>query len=95
MFVLGLQGSPRKKGNTRFLLSSFMAEAEKLGARTHVIEVTKKNIDPCIGCGYCEKNGYCVNQKDDMMPEIYPLFREADVIVVASPIYFYNMDEDE
>jgi multimeric flavodoxin WrbA len=91
MLVLGLQGSPRKKGNTRFLLSSFMAEAEKLGARTHVVDATKKNIDPCIGCGFCEKNGYCINQKDDMMPEIYPLFREADVIVVASPIYFYNV----
>ncbi len=91
MLVLGLQGSPRKKGNTRFLLSSFITEAEKLGARTHVVEVAKKNIDPCIGCGFCEKNGFCVNAKDDMMQEIYPLLREADVIVVASPIYFYNV----
>lgn len=91
MLVLGLQGSPRKKGNTRFLLSSFITEAEKLGARTHVIEVARKNIDPCIGCGFCEKNGFCVNTKDDMMHEIYPLLREADVIVMASPIYFYNV----
>ena len=91
MLVLGLQGSPKKKGNTSFLLSVFMGEAEKLGARTHVIEVSKKNITPCIGCAFCEKNGYCVNQDDDMKPEIYPLLREADVIVIASPIYFYNV----
>lgn len=91
MLILGLQGSPRKKGNTRFLLSSFITEAEKLGARTHVIEVARKNIDPCIGCGFCEKNGFCVNTKDDMMHEIYPLLRDADVIVMASPIYFYNV----
>ncbi len=91
MFVLGLQGSPRKKGNTNYLLTTFMNEAQKLGARTHVIQAAKKNIKPCIGCGYCEKNGYCVTQDDDMKPEIYPLLREADVIVLASPIYFYNV----
>ena len=91
MLVLGLQGSPKKRGNTKFLLSVFMNESEKLGARTHVIEVSKKNITPCIGCAFCEKNGYCINQDDDMKPEIYPLLREADVIVIASPIYFYNV----
>ncbi|MBL7179214.1 MAG: NAD(P)H-dependent oxidoreductase [Desulfobacterales bacterium] len=91
MFVLGLQGSPRKKANTNFLLSAFMNEAEKLGARTHVIEVVKKNIKFCIGCGFCEKNGYCITQDDDMKPEIYPLFRAADVILLASPVYFYNV----
>jgi arsenate reductase len=91
MFVLGLQGSPRKKGNTNYLLKAFMNEAEKSGARTHVIEVAKKNIVPCIGCGSCEKKGRCITQDDDMTLEIYPLLREADVIVLASPIYFYNV----
>lgn len=91
MFVLGLQGSPRKKSNTKFLLSACMTAAEKLGARTCVVEVVKKNIKFCIGCGFCEKNGYCITPDDDMKPEIYPLLREADVILLASPIYFYNV----
>lgn len=91
MFVLGLQGSPRKKGNTNYLLKTFMNEAEKLGARTHVIEVAKKNIIPCKGCFSCEKNGYCVTKNDDMNPGIFALLREADAIVMASPIYFYNV----
>jgi arsenate reductase len=91
MFVLGLQGSPRKKGNTNYLIKTFMNEAEKSGARTHVIEVAEKNIIPCIGCGVCEKKGHCITQDDDMTLEIYPLLREADVIVAASPIYFYNV----
>ena len=91
MFVLGLQGSPRKKGNTNYLLQAFMNEAEKSGAQTHIIEVAKKNIVPCIGCGTCEKKGRCITQDDDMTLEIYPLLREADVIVLASPIYFYNV----
>ena len=91
MLVLGIQGSPRKKGNTNFLLAEFMKEAEKLGARTLVIDAVKKKITPCIGCGSCEKKGYCVTKDDDMTREIYPLLREADVVVSASPIYFYNV----
>ncbi|MGB2688035.1 MAG: NAD(P)H-dependent oxidoreductase [Desulfobacterales bacterium] len=91
MMVLGFQGSPRKKGNTNYLLSAFMDEAETLGAQTRIIEVAKKNIVPCIGCGYCEKKGYCITKDDDMTNEIYPLLREADVVVLAAPIYFYNV----
>ena len=55
MFILGLQGSPRKNGNTSFLLSAFMREAEKLGAQVHTIEVDKKNIVPCKEYIVCEK----------------------------------------
>ena len=91
MLVLGLQGSPRKKGNTDYLLTEFMNEAERFGVRTHVIEVAKKNIVPCKGCGFCEKKGYCITQDDDMACEIYSLLRKADVIVAASPIFFYNV----
>jgi len=91
MLVLGLQGSPRKKGNTQYLLKSFLNEAENLGARTHFIEVAKKNITPCKGCSFCEKKGYCVIEDDDMKPEIYPLLRSADVIVAATPIFFYSV----
>jgi len=88
MLVLGIMGSPRKKGNTDFLLSSFMNEVEKAGVRTHIIEIAKKNIMPCMEYSVCEKKGTC--PIDDDMNEIYPLLREADVIVLATPIFFYN-----
>jgi len=91
MLVLGLQGSPRKKGNTDYLLTVFINEAEKSGARTHVLEVSRMKLYPCKGCGFCEKNGYCVIKDDDMSNQVYPLLREADVIVMASPIFFYNV----
>lgn len=91
MLVLGLQGSPRRRGNTNYLLTAFMDEAVAHGAKTHVIEVAKKNIVPCLGCGFCEKNGYCITQDDDMTNEIYPLLREAEIVVLATPIYFYNV----
>ena len=59
MFVLGLQGSPRLKGNTNFLLSTFMEEAKRSGATTHTIHVDKKNIVPCKEYIVCEKKGFC------------------------------------
>lgn len=90
MFVLGLQGSPRKKGNTHFLLSAFMEEIKAKGAETQIINVPDKNIRPCIGCGNCERKGFCSIKDDDMTKEIFGLLRRADVVVMATPIYFYN-----
>lgn len=90
MLVLGLQGSPRKKGNTEFLLSLFMEEARKYGAQTHIVNVCQKHIEPCKEFTTCEKKGFCPI-KDDMDPEIYPLLRKADVVVPASPVFFYNV----
>ena len=90
MLVLGLQGSPRKKGNTNFLLSVFLEEAARLGARTRTLGVSRMNIGPCRELVVCEKKGYCPIE-DDMQTEVYPLLWEADVIAVASPIFFYNV----
>ena len=90
MLVLGFQGSPRKKGNTHFLLSSFMDAAEKLGAQTRTVEVTQKSIAACKELIVCEKKGYCPID-DDMKHEIYPLIRQAEVVVIGTPIFFYNM----
>jgi len=90
MLIFGLQGSPRKKGNTNYLLSTFMDAAEKSGARTLTIDVTKKNVVPCKEYTVCEKKGFCPID-DDVRDEIYPLLRQADIVVVATPIFFYNM----
>jgi arsenate reductase len=88
MFVLGLQGSPRIKGNTSLLLSTFLAEAERLGARTHQVHVARQNISPCLECGTCEKEGFCA--VDDDMQRVYPLLWQADMIVLATPVFFYG-----
>jgi multimeric flavodoxin WrbA len=89
MFVLGLQGSPRKKGNSAFLLSAVMQEAKRLGARTETVEIDRENILPCKEYVVCEKKGFC--PIDDYMKQRgYTLLRQADVIVAASPIFFYN-----
>lgn len=90
MLVLGLQGSPRKKGNSKFLLEMFMKTAENMGVHTHIVDVTRKNIIPCKEYVVCEKKGYCPIE-DDVRNEIYPLLRQAEVVVLATPIFFYNM----
>jgi arsenite transporter/arsenate reductase (thioredoxin) len=90
MLILGLQGSPRKKGNTNFLLSTFLQAAEQRGATTRVIPVAERNILPCKEYVVCEKKGTCPID-DDMAGEIYGLLRQAEVVVLASPIFFYNM----
>ena len=89
MFLLGLQGSPRLKGNTTTLLNAFAEEASRLGVHTHIINVTEKNIEPCKEYIVCEKKGICPI-KDDMEWELYPLIRKADIVVAATPIFFYN-----
>ncbi|MBN1571590.1 MAG: NAD(P)H-dependent oxidoreductase [Deltaproteobacteria bacterium] len=89
MLVIGFQGSPRSGGNTDRLLSAFLDEAEKLGAETIKIDVGKMNISHCIECRKCEEEGYCVI--DDDMQKIYPLLRRADLVVLASPVFFYGL----
>ena len=90
MLALGLQGSPRKKGNSDILLTRFMEELEQLGCHSRMIDITRRQIEPCKEISVCETNGFCPI-KDDMAAEIYPLLREADIVVMASPIFFYNI----
>ena len=90
MLVLGLQGSPRKQGNTRHMLSLFLNQAEKAGFQTKTIDALKINCNSCIGCENCEKTGFCIF-KDVMAEEIFPLFRRADIIVLSTPVYFYSV----
>jgi len=90
MFVLGLQGSPRKKGNSVYLLNRFLAACENRGARIETIDLDTLNIQPCRELVVCEKKGFCPI-KDEMEPGIYGLIRRADVVVLVSPVFFYNV----
>ena len=90
MLALGLQGSPRKKGNSDVLLSMFMQALERLGAETLTIDVCRRAIEPCKELVVCEKKGFCPID-DDMSREIYGLLRRADIVVAASPVFFYGV----
>ncbi|OAG27484.1 flavodoxin family protein [Thermodesulfatator autotrophicus] len=89
MNILAFQGSPRLGGNTDLLLDSFLNGAKEAQARVEKINLYRVQIGPCIECGECDETGECVIPDD--MKEIYPKIDAADVIVVASPIFFYNI----
>ncbi|MCH3961598.1 MAG: flavodoxin family protein [Solobacterium sp.] len=89
--VLILSGSPRKNGNSDLLCDEFMRGAAEKGNEVEKIRLAEKKIGYCLGCYYCrEHHGTCV-QKDDMA-EILEKMIQADVIVLASPVYFYAID---
>jgi arsenate reductase len=90
MLVVGLQGSPRRKGNTRHLLDLFLEASRRRGALTEMVEVDQREILPCKEYTVCERRGTCPIE-DEMPRTIYPLLREADVLVAATPVFFYNM----
>lgn len=90
MFILGIQGSPRKKGNSDYLLTVFLEECERFGARTEVIRPHDLDIQPCKELIVCEKKGFCPI-KDRMEEMGYGKVRKADVVVLASPVFFYGI----
>jgi multimeric flavodoxin WrbA len=91
MLILGLQGSPRKGGNTDTFLASFLEKASQAGAGVKTIQVARAGIVPCKGCGYCETHGTCVIGDDPMSTEIFGLLRQADLVVAATPVFFYGI----
>jgi multimeric flavodoxin WrbA len=89
MKVLGIYGSARKGGNSDQLLDKALEGAESSGAEILRVYARDLTISGCRACGGCDKTGKCV-VKDDMM-SVYAQFEEADIIFLASPIYFYGM----
>lgn len=88
--VLILSSSPRKNGNSDTLCSDFQKGAKDSGNEVVEIFINDKNINYCKACAYCEKhNGVCTI-KDDMADIIKEIFA-SDVIVFASPVYFYSL----
>ncbi|MGD0951634.1 MAG: flavodoxin family protein [Methanotrichaceae archaeon] len=82
--ILGICGSPRKMA-TDHVLGEALKMLEERGVQTALFSVRGKNISPCRHCDYCLKNKECV-VKDDMY-QLYPLFREAEGFVIATPVY--------
>lgn len=88
--VLIISASPRKNGNSDMLCGRFAKGAEESGHRVEKVFLASENIGYCRGCGVCNSTHQCV-QKDDMA-EILDKMIKADVIVLATPVYFYSMD---
>lgn len=92
MKILAIQGSPRKNGNTAALLKHYLhgIEENHRDAEIKTVHVAEKNIQSCRGCGGCRKvQGKCVINDD--MQKIYPNILDADVLIMATPIYWWNI----
>lgn len=91
MNILVLNGSPRPNGNTAAMVAAFVEGAGENGHNITVVPVCQKKIAGCLACEYCHTKGEgkCV-QMDDMQ-EVYPVLTEAEMIVLASPIYYHSV----
>jgi multimeric flavodoxin WrbA len=89
MKVLGLFGSPRRGGNTDILLEEALKGAESEGAEIDRLYPSALTITPCTECHGCDETGTCVIL--DEMQKVYAKLLEADVIILASPIFFYGV----
>ena len=88
--VLVISSSPRKNGNSDLLCNQFAAGAIEGGNHTEKISLREKKINYCTGCGACVNGSKGCLLKDDTA-EILNKMVEADVIVMATPVYFYTM----
>lgn len=89
MKVIAFQGSPRTGGNTDILLREALKPISAAGHEITLFTLNTMNITPCQDCGECEASGVCAIE-DDMFP-IYKAIREADRIILASPIFFFGL----
>ena len=86
--ILGVVGSPRKKGNTHVLVSRILDGAREQGALTETLFLNDLHIRECDGCHVCWKGKKC-SKKDDMN-KVYPKIMSSDVIIFGTPVYWYG-----
>ena len=87
--IIILNGSPRRKGNTSALTAAFRKGAEEAGHEVTEFQLAQMKINGCVGCWRGGKDPeHPCSQRDDM-EQIYPAYREADVVVLASPLYYW------
>lgn len=89
--IMILNGSPRKNGNTSALIQAFTQGAGQAGNTVTTFHLDAMDIHGCKGCwgGGKDPAHPCVQR--DGMDEIYPVYREADVVVLASPLYYWSL----
>lgn len=86
--VLGVQGSPRKHGNTQALVEKVLEGARDTGATTLMIQLGDMKIEECDGCHACWQGDEC--PKDDDMNTLYATIAESDALVFGTPVYWFG-----
>jgi multimeric flavodoxin WrbA len=89
--IVVLEGSLRRHGNSAALAAAFVKGASESGNEVTEISVADYDVKPCTGCNACRKREQKDCIIDDDMRRIFPILKEADIIVAASPVYFYGL----
>ena len=87
--ILIIQGGGRAHGNTAQLVRSFAEGAEAAGHHTEILSLMKQEVKGCLGCNACRYGKPCIQK--DSFNELVPKIKEADLLVFASPIYFWTI----
>jgi len=87
--IVAIVASPRPTGNTNYLVDTALEEARAAGVETEKIELAKYTVNGCMGHDNCSSFDVC-QQKDDAV-WILERFREADGVILATPVYYWNM----
>lgn len=87
--ILIVQGGGRSKGNTAQLVDAFRKGAEAAGHSVETVSLLKKEVKGCIGCNACRYGKPCIQK--DSFNEMVPMIKEADLLVFASPLYFWTI----
>ncbi|WP_292518376.1 flavodoxin family protein [Methanoculleus sp.] len=90
MKVLGINGSPRARGNTGRLLAEILHGVSDAGAEVSAVNLSEYTIEGCVGCERCRRDLTCT-RRNDGMTLLYPRIVEADALVLGSPVYHYNV----
>ena len=88
--VLGIGGSPRKRGNSDVLVDRVLRGARDAGNETEIIQLRDYTFQPCIGCERCRKDLRCTGLQDEMQ-QLYPKIENSRGIVLVSPVYCYTV----
>lgn len=89
MKILVITGSPRKNGNSNTLVEHFIKGAQEKGHLVERFDSAAKKVHPCIACDKCAQNGTCVF--DDDFNFVKENILDADMVVFASPVYYFSM----
>lgn len=90
MKIVAVLGSPRPKGNSALMAHTFLDTAREQGADIEVYLLNQMNIKGCQGCGKCKTESEACVVEDDLKP-VYESLRGADILVMASPVYFGDL----
>lgn len=88
--IIGVEGSPRKGGNSHTLLAAIMAGVQEAGETGQQVHLRDYRYEPCIGCEKCRKDKICTRFQDGMTL-LYPLIQESRGLVLVSPVHNYNV----